>query len=141
VKMLIHCLIFLQYRRQVRKVAAQKYDNRLEKKMAYEESRPKQSYHLNPIDEIFSGDTLEKATEIESQLLETKTKETETRVPKKNPVKLKKKGSKKLKDSNKQNKNVKQINTGKQGKKFKKWKGVNKKRKGSVNQKVAFVEM
>jgi hypothetical protein len=108
--------------------------------MAYEESRPKQSYHLNPIDEIFSGDTLEKATEIESQLLETKTK-TETRVPKKSPAKLKKKGSKKLKDSNKQNENVKQINTGKQGKKFKKWKGVNKKRKGSVNQKVASVEM
>jgi len=139
--MLRHYLISLQYRRQVRKVAAEKYDNRLEKKIAYEESRPKQSYHLNPIDEIFSGDTLEKATEIESQLLEMKTKETETRVPKKSPVKLKKKGSKKLKDSNKQNKNVKQINTGKQGKKFKKWKGDNKKRKGSVNRKVASVEM
>jgi hypothetical protein len=36
---------------------------------------------------------------------------------------------------------VKQINTGKQGKKFKKWKGDNKKRKGSVNRKVASVEM
>jgi len=131
----------LQYRRQVRKVAAQKYDNRLEKKIAYEESRPKQSYHLNPIDEIFSGDTLEKATEIESQLSETKTKETETQVPKKSPVKLKKKGSKKLKDSNKRKKNVKQIKTGKQGKKLKKWKGVNKKRKGSVKRKVASVEM
>jgi len=138
--MLRHYLVSLQYRRQVRKVAAQKYDNRLEKKIAYEESRPKQSYHLNPIDEIFSGDTLEKATEIESQLSETKTK-TETRVPKKNPVKLKKKGSKKLKDSNKRNENVKQLKTGKQGKKFKKWKGVNKKRKGSVSQKVASVKM
>jgi len=128
--------ISLQYRRQVRKVAAQKYDNRLEKKIAYEESRPKQSYHLNPVDEIFSGDTLEKATEIESQLLETKTKETENRVPKKSPAKLKKKGLRKLKHSNKKNENVKQINTGKQGKKFKKWKGANKKRRGSVKQKV-----
>jgi hypothetical protein len=133
--------ISLQHRRQVRKVAAQKYDDRLEKKIAFEESRPKQSYHLNPIDEIFSGDTLETATEIESQLLEMKTRETETVVPKKSPAKLKKKGSKKLKGSNKQNKIVKQINSGKQGKKFKKMKGANKKRKGSVNRKVSSVEM
>lgn len=139
--MLRHYLISLQYRRQVRKVAAQKYENRLEKKIAYEESRPKQSYLLNPIDEIFSGDTLEKATEIESQLLERKTKENDTLVPKKSPTKLKKKGSRKLKDSNKQNKNVKQMNTGKQGKKLKKWKGANNKRKGSINQKVASVKM
>jgi hypothetical protein len=109
--------------------------------MAYEESRPKQSYHLNPIDEIFSGDTMEKATEIESQLLEMKTKETETRVPKKSPAKLKKKGSRKLKHSNKQNENVKKMNTGKQGKEFKKWKGGNKNKKGSVKQKVASVKM
>ncbi|GFG38229.1 hypothetical protein Cfor_03827 [Coptotermes formosanus] len=129
------------YRRQIRKVAAQKYENRLEKKMAYEESRPQHSYRLNPIDEIFSGDTLQKATEIETQLLERKVKETETPVSKKSPAKLKKKGSRKLKDSNKQNKNVKQINSGKQGKKFKKWKSTNKKRKGSINQKIASVEM
>jgi hypothetical protein len=109
--------------------------------MAYEESRPQHSYRLNPIDEIFSGDTLQKATEIETQLLERKVKETETPVSKKSPAKLKKKGSRKLKDSNKQNKNVKQINSGKQGKKFKKWKSTNKKRKGSINQKIASVEM
>jgi hypothetical protein len=101
--------------------------------MAYEESRPQQSYDLNPIDEIFFGDTLEKANEIGTQLLERKMTELETPVSKNSPAKLKKKRSRKLKDSSKQNKNVTQINTGKQGKKFKKWKGTNEKRRSSVN--------
>jgi hypothetical protein len=140
----------LQYRRQIRKVAANKYENRLKKKMAYEDTRPKESYHLNPVDEIFSGDTLEKASEIETQVLERKMKEIETAVSKSSSTKLKKNNSRKLKDPNKQNKKLKQKKTGKnlkeekadkQDKKFKKWKGTKARRKVSFNKKVAPFEM
>jgi hypothetical protein len=142
--------ISLQYRCQIRKFAASKYENRLEKKVAYEESRPKDSYKLNPIDEIFSGDTMEKASEIHTQLTERKMKETETPVSKNRPAKLKKKKTRVLKDHNKQNENQNQKKTSKkeklkknvkQHKKFKKWKGTNKKRKGFVNQRAAPIEM
>lgn len=129
------------YRRQIRKIAAHKYENRLEKKMTYEKSRPKESYHLNPIDEIFSGDTLEKASEIETKFLERKVKELETPASKNNRVRLKKKKLKQLKDSNKQDKKLKPKKTHKQGKKFKKWKGTSTMNKGFVNRKAAPVEM
>lgn len=131
--------------------------------MTYEESRPKESYQLNPIDEIFSGDTLEKANEIETQAFERKVKELETPASKsnhvrskkrksevkeletptskKNRVKLKKKKSKQLKDSNKQDKKLKPKKTHKQGKKFKKWKGTSTMNKCFINQKAAPVEM
>jgi hypothetical protein len=112
--MLKYYLISLQYRRQIRKIAAHKYENRLEKKMTYEKSRPKESYNLNPIDEIFSGDTLEKASEIETQFLERKVTELETPASKNNQVKLKKEKSKQLKDSNKQDKKLKQNKNHKQ---------------------------
>jgi hypothetical protein len=160
--MLTYYLISLQYRHQIRKIAAHKYENRLEKKMTYEKSRPKESYQLNPIDEIFSGDTLEKASEIETQFLERKVKELETpasknnrvRLKKKkskakeletpasknNRVKLKKKKSKQLKDSNKQDKKLKPKKTHKHGKKFKKWKATSTKNKGFINQKAAPVK-
>ncbi|XP_023727766.1 ribosome biogenesis protein BRX1 homolog isoform X2 [Cryptotermes secundus] len=151
------------YRQQIRKIAAHKYENRLENKMTYEESRPKESYQLNPIDEIFSGDTLEKASEIETQALvrkvkeletpalknnqvrskkkKSEVKELETPTSKKNRVKLKKKKSKQLKDLNKQDKKLKPKKTHKQGKKFKKWKGTTTTKKCFINQKAAPVEM
>jgi hypothetical protein len=132
----------LQYRRQIKKFAANKYENRLEKKVAYEESRPKESYKLNPVDEIFSGDTMEKASEIQTQVTERKIKENETPVSKNSPAKMKK-HSRKMSDTNRQNekqkqkkasKKLKQKKILKQHKKLKKWKGTNKKRKGFVNQ-------
>jgi hypothetical protein len=150
VKILRCYFISLQYRRQIKKFAANKYENRLEKKVAYEETRPKESYKLNPVDEIFSGDTMEKASEIQTQVTERKVKENETPVSKNSPAKMKKRDSRKLKDPNKQNEKQKQKKTGKklkqkktlkQHKKFKKLKGTNKKRKGFVNQRAAFVEM
>jgi hypothetical protein len=141
VKILKYYLISLQYRHQIRKIAAHKYENRLEKKMTYENSRPKESYQLNPIDEIFSGDTLEKASEIETQFLQRKVKELGTPASKNNRVKLKKKKSKQLKDSNKQDKKLKPKKTPKQGKKFKKWKSTSTKNKGFINQKAAPVEL
>jgi hypothetical protein len=140
VHMLKYSIICLQYRRQMRKIASHKYENRLEKKLTYEKSRPKESYQLNPIDEIFSGDTLQKASEIETQLLEGNVNEVESSASKDNRVKLKKKKSKQLKDSNKQDKKPK-LKTDKQGKKFKKWKRTGNKNRGFVIQKAVPVDM
>lgn len=109
--------------------------------MTYEKSKPKESYQLNPIDEIFSGDTLEKASEIETQFLEGNVKEVENSASRNNRVKLKKKKSKQLKDSNREDKNPKLKKTHKQGNKFKKWKGTSNKNKGFIVQKAVPVEM
>ncbi|KAJ9601757.1 hypothetical protein L9F63_000049 [Diploptera punctata] len=101
------------YRRQLKQAASTKYENRLDKKMYYEATRPEQSYQLNPVDEIFTGEPLEKATEILNrekeymQIIEgekkperrpkkTKTKENKVSV-KTNKFKKQKHGKKKIK--------------------------------------------
>nr|CAD7194145.1 unnamed protein product [Timema douglasi] len=53
-----------KYRQQLTKTSAGKYINRLQQKVAYQESKPEHSYNLNPLDEIFTGDALQKAQEI-----------------------------------------------------------------------------
>ncbi|PSN32073.1 Ribosome biogenesis protein BRX1 [Blattella germanica] len=55
------------YRRQVKTIAANKYENRIDQKMNYEATKPKESYNLNPVDEVFTNDPLEKASEIKSR--------------------------------------------------------------------------
>lgn len=56
-----------KFRQSITKKAAGKYMNRIEQKMALQANKPKESYAINPIDEIFQGDPLEKAIEIEEK--------------------------------------------------------------------------
>ncbi|KAF7399238.1 hypothetical protein HZH68_007830 [Vespula germanica] len=55
------------YRQLLNKKAAGKYVNRLEQKMVQQANKPKESYALNPVDEIFKGDPIEKALELQSK--------------------------------------------------------------------------
>ncbi|XP_066582969.1 ribosome biogenesis protein BRX1 homolog [Prorops nasuta] len=48
-------------RQTLNKQAAGKYVNRLEQKAAQQANKPEESYALNPLDELFKGDPLEKA--------------------------------------------------------------------------------
>ncbi|KAG7212616.1 hypothetical protein KM043_012906 [Ampulex compressa] len=65
-----------KYRQSLSKKAAGKYINRVEQKMASEANKPKESYALNPMDEIFKGDTIERAAEEhKKELRKMKTKD------------------------------------------------------------------
>lgn len=48
----------------MKKITAGKYINKVQQKIAQEGSKPKESYSLNPLNEIFKGDPLEKALEL-----------------------------------------------------------------------------
>ncbi|KZC10293.1 PREDICTED: ribosome biogenesis protein BRX1 homolog [Dufourea novaeangliae] len=72
-----------KFRQSINKKAAGKYVNKVEQKIAQEVNKPKESYSLNPMDEIFKGDPLEKAKEIE----EKEVKMIETNKNDKNKVK------------------------------------------------------
>ncbi|XP_078051291.1 ribosome biogenesis protein BRX1 homolog, partial [Augochlora pura] len=63
-----------KFRQSILKKAAGKYVNKVEQKLVQEISKPKESYSLNPMDEIFKGDVLETAKELEEK--EAKTIET-----------------------------------------------------------------
>ncbi|XP_073982437.1 ribosome biogenesis protein BRX1 homolog [Rhodnius prolixus] len=52
------------YRRRLSAIAGQKYVDRRNQKLAYKVSRPKTSYPSLPEDDIFEGDTLEKAAKV-----------------------------------------------------------------------------
>ncbi|XP_076754667.1 ribosome biogenesis protein BRX1 homolog [Xylocopa sonorina] len=56
-----------KFRQSLMKKAAGKYISKVEQKMAQEVSKPKESYALNPTDEIFKGDPLEKALELREE--------------------------------------------------------------------------
>lgn len=56
-----------QFRQLLAKKAGGKYKNRIEQKLAQEANKPEQSYALNPTDEIFKGDLLEKALEVQKK--------------------------------------------------------------------------
>lgn len=49
------------------KKAGNKYINRVEQKMVQQANKPELSYAFNPTDDIFKGDLLEKAKEIEEK--------------------------------------------------------------------------
>lgn len=61
-----------RHRQQLKKAAKDKYLNRVEKKATYEATRPKHTYNLNDMDEIFEGDTIEKAKELSEKKEERK---------------------------------------------------------------------
>lgn len=63
-----------KHRQQIKKAAKDKYLNRMEKKATYEATRPKHSYNLNDMDEIFEGDTVEKAKELSEKKVKQKNK-------------------------------------------------------------------
>ncbi|CAL7951837.1 unnamed protein product [Xylocopa violacea] len=56
-----------KFRQSLMKKAAGKYINKVEQKIAQEVNKPKESYSLNPTDEIFKGDPLEKALELQQE--------------------------------------------------------------------------
>ncbi|XP_076686888.1 ribosome biogenesis protein BRX1 homolog [Andrena cerasifolii] len=54
-----------KFHQSINKKAAGKYMNKVEQKIVREINKPKESYSLNPMDEIFKGDPLEKAIELQ----------------------------------------------------------------------------
>ncbi|XP_017882545.1 ribosome biogenesis protein BRX1 homolog [Ceratina calcarata] len=75
-----------KFRQSLNKKAAGKYINKVEQKMAQEINKPKESYALNPLDEIFKGDPLEKALE----LREEEEKESQENQQQNNKINMKK---------------------------------------------------
>ncbi|CAK9798126.1 Ribosome biogenesis protein BRX1 homolog [Anthophora plagiata] len=59
-----------KFRSTLKKKAAGKYINKVEQKMAQKVNKPEESYSLNPMDEIFKGDPLEKAIELQQKEVE-----------------------------------------------------------------------
>ncbi|XP_051162725.1 ribosome biogenesis protein BRX1 homolog [Leptopilina boulardi] len=60
-----HYISPAKFRQAFKKRAAGKYENRIEQKMIQKANKMEKTYALNPMDEIFKGDILSKATEIE----------------------------------------------------------------------------
>lgn len=66
--------------------------NRIEQKLAAQMNKPEQSYDLNPMDEIFKGDILNKAEEFEEQENKPVEKiENSKKIKNKSGIKIKKK--------------------------------------------------
>ncbi|XP_049950614.1 ribosome biogenesis protein BRX1 homolog [Schistocerca serialis cubense] len=96
-----------KYRQQIAKAASGKYINRIEQKVAYEKTKPKESYKLDETDDIFHGDPIEKAAEIaskEGKSLKLKAKVRSHKLDKKK--RLLKKNLKKKKKKNRPAENV-----------------------------------
>lgn len=53
-----------KYRQQIRKQSSFKYLNRVEQKAHAEATKPKESYKLKPLDDIFEGSPLERAKKL-----------------------------------------------------------------------------
>ncbi|XP_018394444.1 PREDICTED: ribosome biogenesis protein BRX1 homolog, partial [Cyphomyrmex costatus] len=77
-------------RQSVAKKAANKYKNRVEQKMVKQVYKPELSYRINPTDEIFEGDLLEKAMEMEEKFEMDKNENT-NKIVKNKVKKIKKK--------------------------------------------------
>ncbi|XP_015171032.1 PREDICTED: ribosome biogenesis protein BRX1 homolog, partial [Polistes dominula] len=90
-----------KFRQLISKRAGNKYVDRLEQKMVEKANKPKESYDLNPLDEIFKGDPLEKALELENKdkVNEEKKEEKKKEIPRRNRIKkeIKKLPNKQLK--------------------------------------------
>ncbi|XP_029033194.1 ribosome biogenesis protein BRX1 homolog [Osmia bicornis bicornis] len=72
-----------KFRQSIKKKAAGKYINKVEQKTAKELNKPKESYSLNPMDEIFQSDPLEKALELKKKEMEVSNNTSETKKVKK----------------------------------------------------------
>lgn len=78
-----------KFRQYINKKAAGKYVNKVEQKMVKEITKPKESYALNPMDEIFKGDPLEKAMELRgTEMKAVRTNKSEKRTVKKGAKKF-----------------------------------------------------
>lgn len=64
-----------KYRQQVRLSAKHKYVNRVQQKVHAEATKPKDSYSLTPYDDLFKGNPIEKAMELEKMEEEEKENE------------------------------------------------------------------
>ncbi|KAI4485322.1 hypothetical protein M0804_006827 [Polistes exclamans] len=78
-----------KFRQLISKRAGNKYVDRLEQKIIEQANKPKKSYDLNPLDEIFKGDPLEKALKLENKDKENKEKKGEEKkeIPRRNRIK------------------------------------------------------
>lgn len=61
-------ITIFQYRQSLTKKAANKYINKVEQKMVRHANKPEETYDLNPTDEIFKGNAIEKAAELKEKL-------------------------------------------------------------------------
>ncbi|XP_012230222.1 ribosome biogenesis protein BRX1 homolog [Linepithema humile] len=102
-----HYISPAKYRQSLIKKAANKYINRVEQKMAREANKPEKSYVLNPTDEIFKGDPLEKAVEMEEKLETLDKSENMKNVKKRKAKKIKKSVVQKVKAKSTRPKNLK----------------------------------
>ncbi|XP_077260132.1 ribosome biogenesis protein BRX1 homolog isoform X2 [Temnothorax americanus] len=80
-----HYISPAKFRQSLTKKAANKYKNRVEQKMVQQATKPELSYAFNPTDEIFKGDIMEKAIEMEEKFEDDKNENLEK--PVKNKVK------------------------------------------------------
>ncbi|OAD57783.1 Ribosome biogenesis protein BRX1 like protein [Eufriesea mexicana] len=87
-----------KFRHSLKKNSANKYINKMEQKMAQEVNKPEESYSLNPINEIFKGDPLEKALELQQE--ETKELQTSDNKKKKANKSAKEQLEKKIRKTN-----------------------------------------
>ncbi|XP_011866935.1 PREDICTED: ribosome biogenesis protein BRX1 homolog [Vollenhovia emeryi] len=78
-----HYISPAKFRQSLKKKAANNYTNRVEQKMVRQATKPEFSYAFNPTDEIFKGDALEKAIEMEEKFKTDKSENV------KEPVKIK----------------------------------------------------
>ncbi|KAI4460803.1 ribosome biogenesis protein brix [Holotrichia oblita] len=62
-----HYLSPAKFRQQFRLSAKNKYLNRMQQKIQAEATRPKESYKFNPLDNLFKGDPLEVAQDIQDE--------------------------------------------------------------------------
>ncbi|XP_072760543.1 ribosome biogenesis protein BRX1 homolog [Anoplolepis gracilipes] len=106
-----HYISPTKYRQLLTKKVANKYINRMEQKMVRNANKPDESYALNnPTDEIFKGDLLEKAKEVEEKLEVFDKNENMGKMIKKGKSKVNKKSvaTKKIKKKSVVTKNIKQ---------------------------------
>ncbi|XP_067003290.2 ribosome biogenesis protein BRX1 homolog [Anabrus simplex] len=93
-----------KHRQLLKKAAAGKYISRVEHKVALEATKPEETYQLNKMDEIFKGDPVERAAEIEQSTKQTQSHDQSKKKKKfksknkRNSEMLKKKKKKKRKD-------------------------------------------
>uniref|UniRef100_V9IIS8 Ribosome biogenesis protein BRX1 homolog n=1 Tax=Apis cerana TaxID=7461 RepID=V9IIS8_APICE len=57
----------VKFRHSLKKNNTSKYMNKMDQKIIQKVNKPKESYSLNPMDEIFKGDPLEKAIELQQK--------------------------------------------------------------------------
>lgn len=108
--------------------------NRIEQKLAAQANKPEKSYELNPMDEIFKGELLEKAEEFEEKENQSKPASDSSTAKSPKPKKKKlRKVKRKFEGGEKENKST---NSVKNTKPANKKPGLKIKKKSLVNKKI-----